>query len=239
MYELRPCATNDAKNAVASAPPSSAANRAIARSDKPPAITGPDRTAPSGRITRQDRAQVDPLPPPATPAPLDPPIAPIAGDTLAWVLPELEAFAATLEVGVTFQALDGGCDGLYRVRERQIAINTGVSVNQQAAAFVHELAHALVHLDHHDEDPQLDYATEELVAESVALCVCGFLGLDTASNSIPYLAFWSEDTEPNAFERIAGLVDRLARRLEDSLDADTDVPTCEAAAAEGEQGQGT
>ena len=41
-------------------------------------------------------------------------------------------------------------------------------------------------LDHHDEDPELGYATEELVAESVALCVCGFLGLDTHSNSIPY-----------------------------------------------------
>ena len=39
--------------------------------------------------------------------------------------------------------------------------------------------------DHH-EDPELGYATEELVAESVALCVCGFLGLDTHSNSIPY-----------------------------------------------------
>ena len=41
-------------------------------------------------------------------------------------------------------------------------------------------------LDHHVDDPELDYATEELVAESVALCVCGFLGLDTGANSIPY-----------------------------------------------------
>jgi hypothetical protein len=46
---------------------------------------------------------------------------------------------------------------------------------------------------------------------------CGFLGLDTAGNSIPYLTVWSEHTQPDAFERIAALVDRLARRLEDAL----------------------
>jgi hypothetical protein len=75
-----------------------------------------------------------------------------------------------------------------------------------------------VRLDHHDDDPELDYATEELVAESVAL----FLGLDTGANSIPYLAFWSAHAEQDAFEQIAALVDRLARRLEDDLTTATD-----------------
>src|SRR3954466_12101778 len=41
-----------------------------------------------------DRAQVNPLPAPARPAPLDPPIAPIDGDTLAWAIRMLDAFAA-------------------------------------------------------------------------------------------------------------------------------------------------
>jgi hypothetical protein len=61
---------------------------------------------------------------------------------------------------------------------------------------------------------QRDYVIEELVAESVALSVRGLLGLDTAGNSMPYLTVWSEDTQPDAFERIAALVDRLARRPE-------------------------
>jgi len=55
------------------------------------------------------------------------------------------------------------------------------------------------------------------VAESVAHIVCGFLGLDTSANSIPYLASWSEDTPAEAFEHIAGLIDRLAHRIEDTL----------------------
>jgi antirestriction protein ArdC len=165
-----------------------------------------------------DRAQVDSLPPPAEPTPLDPPIAPIVGDTLAWALPELAEAAKAIGVTVNFQALADGHDGFYRPSERRITINDRTSVNQQTTALVHELAHALVDLDHHDDDPDLDYATGELVAESVAHIVCGFLGLDTSANSIPYLAFWSEHSEPDAFERIAALVDRLASRLEEALE---------------------
>jgi hypothetical protein len=218
VYELRPRETSDAKKAVASAPPSSAANRAAARSDKPPVITGPDRTAPSGRITRQDRAQVDPLPPPAKPAPLEPPIAPITGDTLAWALPGLATIATDLGVDVVYESLTEGYDGSYHPKSRRITINDRPSPNQQVAALVHELAHALADLDRQDQDPQLDYATGELVAESIAHIVCGFLGLDTSGNSIPYLASWSESAAHDAFGQIAALVDRLAHRIEDSLE---------------------
>ncbi|MBE2320388.1 hypothetical protein DVA67_030775 [Solirubrobacter sp. CPCC 204708] len=165
-----------------------------------------------------DRAQVQPLPAPAMPAPLDPPIAPIEGDTLAWAIPELETFAAGIGVTVEREAMREGCDGYFHPAERRIAINPAVSVNQQAAALAHELAHALVRLDHQPDDPTLDYATEELVAESVAFTVCSFLGLNTADNSVPYLAVWSEHTPDDAFDRIADLIDRLARRLEDALD---------------------
>src|SRR4051794_20086419 len=163
-----------------------------------------------------DRAQVDPLPPPAAPAPLDPPIAPITGDTLAWTLPVLSAFADGLGLTVENEPIRDDCDGYFDPRARRIAINPTRSINQQATALVHELAHALVRLDHRADDPALTYAAEELVAESVALTVCGFLGLDTTGNSVPYLAVWSEQSPPDAFERIAGLVDRLARRLEDA-----------------------
>jgi hypothetical protein len=116
------------------------------------------------------------------PAPLDPPIAPIAGATLAWALPVLAAFARGLGVSVEREPMRAGCDGVYDHGARRIALNPAIAVNQQAVA----LAHALVRLDHQPGDPVLDYATEALVAESVALTVCGFLGLDTAGNSVPY-----------------------------------------------------
>ena len=73
--------------------------------------------------------------------------------------------------------------------------------------------------DRQDSDPQLDYAAEELVAESVAHLAVSFIGLDTSAAAVPYLASWAESAPADTFERIAGLVDRLARRLEQTLGA--------------------
>src|SRR4051794_35298986 len=73
-----------------------------------------------------------------------------------------------LAVRVEVEAMHKGCGGYYQPRSRRIALSAAVSVNQRAAALVHELAHALVELDRHPEDPELTYAAEELVAESVA-----------------------------------------------------------------------
>src|SRR5829696_5980932 len=94
------------------------------------------------------------------------------GARRSWAIPALEAFATGL--GRWRRARDAPrCDGYFNRRERRIALNPAVAVNQQAAALVHELAHALVRLDHQPEDPEIDYASEE----SVAFAVCGFLGL--------------------------------------------------------------
>lgn len=84
----------------------------------------------------------------------------------------------------------------------------------------HELAHALVRHDRHDDDPDLSYAAEELVAESVAHLAVSFVGLDSSASAVPYLAAWAETAPADTFERVAGLVDRLARRLEQALGAD-------------------
>jgi hypothetical protein len=78
----------------------------------------------------------------------------------------------------------------------------------------HELAHALVRHDHKPDDPALDYAGEELVAESIAYTCVGALGVSTEDYSIPYLAAWAERSDLEVLERTAGLIDRLARRIE-------------------------
>jgi hypothetical protein len=109
-------------------------------------------------------------------------------------------------------------------------ISTAVAINQQAAALAHELAHVLVRLERQPDNPQLSYATDELVAESVAFTVCGYLGPDTAGISIGYFAVWSEHIGADAFEQIAGLTDRYARRIEEALQ-DPDDATRPASAA--------
>jgi len=105
-----------------------------------------------------------------------------------------------------------------------ITISDAQAVNAQVDATCHELAHALVRQDREEDDPQLGYAEEELVAESVAHLAVSFVGLDSSAAAVPYLAGWAEEAAGDTFEQIAELVDRLARRLEDAL-SDVDEPS--------------
>jgi hypothetical protein len=59
------------------------------------------------------------------------------------------------------------------------------SPNAQVSVLIHELSHALVRIDRRDGDPKLDYASEEVVVESVAYLVCAGLGLDSGAAPRP------------------------------------------------------
>jgi len=161
-----------------------------------------------------DRSQVDPLPPPTMVLPLDPPITPVDGDELVGALAPLISFAGDIGCSVMFEPMSAGRAGSFEVDTGRIRISDRLSPNGQAKTLVHELAHALARTDHAEGDPQLGYAEEELVVESVAFTVCGSLGLDTAGYSIPYLASWAQTAEADTLERAAAMIDRLARRIE-------------------------
>jgi hypothetical protein len=73
-----------------------------------------------------DRSQVDELPPPAEPAPLDPPAAAeIDGDELAPWLEPLTALAAEIGSSVTFEPIASGADGYYRPKTKAIIVGEG------------------------------------------------------------------------------------------------------------------
>jgi hypothetical protein len=165
-----------------------------------------------------DRSQVDELPPPAEPAPLDPPAAAeIDGDELAPWLEPLIALAAEIGSTVAFEPIASGADGYYRPKTKAIVVEAAHSPNRRVKTLVHELAHGLVRADHQDEDPELDTAAEELVAETVAYSVCASSGIDPGAFSITYLAGWSEQTSIATIEATAAFIDRLSRRIEDAV----------------------
>ena len=66
-----------------------------------------------------------------------------------------------------------------------------------------------------------------MIVDTVALIVCGSVGLDVGGESIPYVAGWGEDGALEAITEFAATIDTLARRLEDALAA----PAAEARAA--------
>jgi antirestriction protein ArdC len=157
---------------------------------------------------------VAPLPPPAVPAPLDPPIRDVDGDELAPVIPSLVDLAEEIGCTVMFAPILGGAHGCYEPLTDRIVVDASLSANQRVKTLCHELAHALVRHDRQSDDPALDYAGEELVAESVAYTCVGALGVSTEDYSIPYLAAWAESSDLDVLERTAGLIDRLARRID-------------------------
>lgn len=58
--------------------------------------------------------------------------------------------------------------------------------------------------------------------KTVAHLAVSFVGLDSSPAAVPYLASWAEAAAPDSFQRVAELVNRLARRLEDALGAGDD-----------------
>ncbi len=169
--------------------------------------------------------QVNELPPPAAPAPVECPIRELRGDDLAPLLPGLINLASELGSTVSFATVAGGARGFYEPSTGRIVIEQGMSANQQVATLCHELAHALVRAEPQDDDPSLAYASEELIVESVAFTCIRSLGVDADGKSIPYLAAWAEQTDVSVIERSAVLIDRLAGRIETVLHDDRSAAT--------------
>lgn len=129
----------------------------------------------------------------------------------------MRRFAASIGYAFEVKAIEGGAKGLCNRRRREVTVEEvgdDFSPNAQIAAGVHELAHALVVVDLQKDDPKLSYAEEEVVVECVAYTVCASLGLDISDSSANYMMSWGKGGE---IELYAALIDRLARRLEETL----------------------
>lgn len=118
---------------------------------------------------------------------------------------------------MSFEPIPSGADGFYRLSTKAIVVEASHPANRRVKTLIHELAHALVRADREDDDPTLDRAAEELVAETTAYCVCASSGIDPGAYSISYLAGWSERTPTATIEQTATLIDRLSRRIEDAV----------------------
>jgi antirestriction protein ArdC len=116
--------------------------------------------------------QVDPLPPPAEPAPLSASIREVTGDSHQQLLERLIELAGDIGyvVGVCETGRpDGWCDP----RRKRIAVAERLEPNGRVATLIHELGHALVGMELGDRHADtLDYAAEELVVESIVFSSC-------------------------------------------------------------------
>ncbi|MGO8906754.1 MAG: ArdC family protein [Solirubrobacteraceae bacterium] len=161
-----------------------------------------------------DVSQTDPLPG-KDPVSLESPSQPIQGETHAHLLTQLEQLAAQLGYTVQRRALDGPVDGWCDSAKQEVVINAALAANAQVRVLVHEIAHAL-------GVSYTDYGRRraEVLVDTVTFIVCGSVGLDTSGSSVPYVAGWGESGELDAIRGYAETIDKIARRIEDSLRSD-------------------
>lgn len=160
------------------------------------------------------------------PVPLEAPREPITGDSHAHLLAPLTAFAAELGYEVDTRELDGSVGGWCDAGQKLIVVAAGRPANARVRVVVHELAHALGIVY-----TELGRERAEVMVDCVTYIVCGQLGLDTAGESIPYVAGWGEDGALDAIQAYAQTIDEVARRIHDAVAraGDTDTDTDESA----------
>lgn len=112
----------------------------------------------------------------------------------------MEAIKRTAPVPIEIMPLPKDTDGYYHTEEKRIAIREGMSEVQTISAAIHEVAHSLLHNREMEKELQAQQDetanpnkpknrnTEEVEAESISFAVCSYYGIQTAENSLGYIA---------------------------------------------------
>lgn len=194
-------------------------------------LAGDDQPGPSERVETEKRlgwkiehvfdveqTSGQPLPEPPRPKPL-------TGHAPDGLIAELtrEAVAREFTVSHTTDPLAlFGADGVTRFDAKTITLRGGLSDAAVATTMIHELGHVLLH------DPSRDVhgaaahrGIGEVEAESVAYIVAAAHGLDTAGESLPYVATWAGGRTPaDVVQATAHRVISAAHELLGSLRTD-------------------
>ena len=119
----------------------------------------------------------------------------------------MEAVKRTAPVPIEIKPMSEDTDGYYHIEDKRIAIREGMSEVQTISAAIHEVAHSLLHNREMEKELQAqqcenkkpmkpkDRNTEEVEAESISFAVCSYYGIQTAENSLGYIATWSKGKE--------------------------------------------
>lgn len=99
----------------------------------------------------------------------------------------LQALFQVAPFPVSFEEITDGAKGYCDVSSHRIVIRKAMSELQTVKTALHEIAHAMLHVDAKEKK---DAATREVEAESTAYVVCQYFGLDTSDYSFGYVAGW-------------------------------------------------
>lgn len=110
-----------------------------------------------------------------------------------------------------------GVYGYFSPKELKIVIQEGLPESETISTMMHEIAHAWLHA----EGGECEKATKrerETQAESVAYAVSCFLGIDTGTESFPYIAGYASDKSFPELKNSLAIIHKTANRMIDLIE---------------------
>ena len=146
---------------------------------------------------------------------LEPPVEPLSGDSHEHLLEPLERFAGSLGFTVSFETIDGPAGGWCDAKRKRIVVDADQPANARVRVLIHEIAHAMG-VDYR----QYSRPQAEVIVDTVSFVVGSSVHLDLGGETIPYVAGWGENGALEAVSEFAATIDRMARQIEQAVDAD-------------------
>lgn len=143
----------------------------------------------------------------------------------------MEVIKRTAPFPIEIKPLSEDTDGYYHTEEKRIAIREGMSEVQTVSAAIHEVAHSLLHNREMEKELQAQQDenakpfkpksrnTEEVEAESISFAVCSYYGIQTAENSLGYIASWSKGKELAELRASLETINKTSSELISGIDA--------------------
>jgi antirestriction protein ArdC len=103
-----------------------------------------------------------------------------------------------------------GADGNYRLKEKDIFINSLNPTKNRLLTLIHEIGHGLLHADRNDVP---DKRVREIEAECVGYITCHALGIDTSANSFGYLASYGKLQTTRLIENSRERINRAVHKI--------------------------
>lgn len=109
---------------------------------------------------------------------------------------------------IVFGALDDGVNGRCNYSTQQVVLRENLSQEQAIKTAIHEIAHAKLH-----GGGNVDRATSELQAESVAYMVCQHFNIDSSQFSFGYIVGWGKDKAVSELQSSLEVIQKTARDI--------------------------
>ncbi|WP_409968036.1 YodL domain-containing protein [Bengtsoniella intestinalis] len=127
----------------------------------------------------------------------------------------MDAVERTSPVPIFMESMPSDTDGFFNATTQRIAVRDDMSEVQTVSATIHEVAHAMLH----SKDDGKNRRTEEVEAESISYAVCSYYGIETAENSLGYIANWSQGKELKELRASLETINKTASAIITGIDS--------------------